>query len=106
MKTLPAHQRLLDKAAELANSRNYPGKVHQCPICGGELHVFFVAYGDLPRKRLAVNLQCSKCLNNGIVEFASVPDWAEANDAQDSSDTQLFTKLRQGSSQPEADQET
>jgi hypothetical protein len=64
---------LVRLANELVQREADPGEVHPCPICGGELHVYFASYKQ--GTRLGVHLQCHSCGKMGHIDYKSVPTW-------------------------------
>ncbi len=65
---------LLDK---LIKSDSDPGEIHICPICGGEIHVWFGAYKRFERK-FGVTVDCKSCGIKMAVDYAiSPPPWIQ-----------------------------
>jgi ssDNA-binding Zn-finger/Zn-ribbon topoisomerase 1 len=68
-------QELLDK---LIKSDSDPGEIHICPICEGELHVWFGAYKRGNMSLFGVTVKCKSCGFQMAVDYGvPPPQWAK-----------------------------
>lgn len=61
--------------AELMGSTTDPGEIHDCPVCGGKLHVHFDVYSRGDRKLVGVQAWCDECELAIAIDSAKLPVW-------------------------------
>jgi hypothetical protein len=61
---------LLDKLIE---SGSDPGEIHTCPICEGELHVWFGAYKRLDERLFGATVECKSCRIQMAIDYGVLP---------------------------------
>ncbi len=72
-KSLEKLGRLID---DLIKAQSFPGELHQCPACGGELRVEFAVYTRGVRRMLGVRAQCSSCGITAYFDYGELlPMW-------------------------------
>jgi len=62
---------------ELARSQNAPKEDHICPICGGELRVYFSLYKSDDKMLLGGYMHCPMCSITVFGDYYDVPLWAK-----------------------------
>lgn len=71
--------------AELMESTADPGEIHDCPVCGGKLHIHFDIYSRGNRKILGVQAWCEGCKLAIAIDSAELPVWLSQDDVSPSS---------------------
>ena len=69
---------------ELMQSTTDPGEIHDCPVCGGRLHVHFDIYSRGNRKIVGVQGWCEECELAIAIDTANLPAWLSQDEASPS----------------------
>jgi len=65
---------------KLLESPAHPGEIHECPICGGHLHLTFDIYWRGNRKLVGIQGWCEECDLAIAVDSANLPSWLIENE--------------------------
>jgi hypothetical protein len=66
--------KLIDELLDnLIKSDTDPGEIHICPICEGELHVWFGAYKRLDESLFGATVECKLCGIQMATDYAIPP---------------------------------
>jgi hypothetical protein len=68
-------KKLLRLIDHLMKATSDPGEVHECPICGGKLHVHFDLYLRGDRRIGGVQVWCEGCEVAIAIDSATIPVW-------------------------------
>jgi hypothetical protein len=63
---------------QLMHEASDPGEIHECPNCGGILHVHFLPFKRLELDLLEVNIHCEECKINIFTTYRldeNLPQW-------------------------------
>jgi hypothetical protein len=58
-----------------------PGEIHVCPICNGELHVWFGGYKRFEESLFGVQIKCDACGIQMAVDYGIPPSWVKTNNS-------------------------
>jgi hypothetical protein len=74
---------VLELIDTLLSSKSYPDEIHQCPECGGQLHVRFEVYTRGKKRMLGVQAECKNCDVAIAADYGEpLPPWMGKNDSK------------------------
>ncbi len=60
----------------LVKAKERPAEIQRCPICGGQLQVYFGAYKRGTRDMFGVQAKCDSCKNAMAIDYGGpIPSW-------------------------------
>jgi hypothetical protein len=71
-----AADKLQKMLSALVRAKDRPTEIQRCPICGGQLHVYFEAYKRGTRNMFGVQAKCDSCKNAMAIDYGEpIPSW-------------------------------
>ncbi|CAG0928141.1 hypothetical protein TFLX_00762 [Thermoflexales bacterium] len=68
------------KLSALAREKDRPAEIQRCPICGGQLHVYFEAYKRGTRNMCGASAKCDGCGAAVAIDLGEpMPIWLSGN---------------------------
>ncbi len=68
--------KLQEMLSALVRAKDRPAEIQHCPICGGQLHVYFGAYKRGTRDMFGVQAKCDGCKNAMAIDYGEpLPSW-------------------------------
>ncbi len=82
MTTDTDYRKLQSMLSALVRQKDRPAEIQRCPICGGQLHVYFGAYKRGKRDMFGVQAKCDDCGNAMAIDYGEpIPSWLRTEDA-------------------------
>jgi len=74
-------EKLQDMLHALTTEKERPAETQRCPICGGQLHVYFGAYKRDKRDMFGVVAECDECGIAMAIDYGEpLPHWLRKDD--------------------------